>query len=50
MKQHFRALEIASGVLLVLVGVLLLTNQLAVFNTYFGFLNDFVYAAEEALQ
>ena len=30
--------------------VLLLSNQLAIFNTYFGFLNDLVYAAEEALQ
>lgn len=50
MKRHFRTLEIVSGVLLLGVGVLLLTNQLAVFNTYFGFLNDFVYAVEEAIQ
>lgn len=49
-KRHFRALEIASGVLLCGVGLLLLSNQLALFNTYFGFLNDLVYAAEEALQ
>lgn len=49
-KQHFRTLEIVSGVLLVGVGLLLLTNQLAIFNTYFGFLNDLVYAAEEAIQ
>ncbi len=50
MKQHFRTLEIVSGVLLCGVGLLLLSNQLAIFNTYFGFLNDLVYAAEEALQ
>jgi len=50
MKHHFRTLEIVSGVLLVGVGVLLLSNQLALFNTYFGFLNDIVFAAEEALQ
>lgn len=50
MKAHFRTLEIVSGVLLIGVGLLLVTNQLAVFNTYFGFLNDLVFAAEEALQ
>lgn len=50
MKQHFRTLEIVSGLLLVGVGALLLSNQLGVFNTYFGFLNDVVFAAEEALQ
>ena len=50
MKQHFRTLELVSGVLLVGVGLLLVTNQLAIFNTYFGFLNDIVYSVEEALQ
>ena len=50
MKRHFRTLEIVSGVLLAGVGLLLLSNQLAIFNTYFGFLNDLVYAAEETLQ
>jgi len=49
-KQHFRTLEIVSGVLLIGVGLLLVTNQLAIFNTYFGFLNDIVYSVEEALQ
>ena len=49
-KKHFRTLEIVSGVLLVGVGVLLASNQLALFNTYFGFLNDIVFAAEEMLQ
>lgn len=50
MKRHFRTLEVVSGVLLAGVGLLLISNQLAIFNTYFGFLNDLVYAAEEALQ
>ena len=49
-KKHFRTLEIVSGLLLVGVGVLLVSNQLALFNTYFGFLNDIVFAAEEMLQ
>ena len=50
MKRHFRTLEFVSGILLAGVGLLLISNQLAIFNTYFGFLNDLVYAAEEALQ
>lgn len=50
MKRHFRTLEVVSGVLLAAVGLLLVSNQLAVFNSYFGFLNDIVFAAEEALQ
>jgi cytochrome c-type biogenesis protein len=49
-KQHFRTLELVSGVLLIGVGLLLVTNQLTLFNRYFGFLNDLVYAAEEMLQ
>ena len=49
-KKHFRTLEIVSGALLLCVGALLVTNQLAFFNTYFGFLNDIVFAAEEMLQ
>jgi len=49
-KHHFRTLEIVSGVLLIGVGILLLTNQLAWFNTHFTFLTDIVVAAEEMLQ
>ncbi len=49
-KKHFRTLELVSGVLLIGVGLLLLSNQLTLFNRYFGFLNDLVYAAEEMLQ
>ena len=49
-KNHFRALEIGSGVMLVGVGVLLLTNRLGWFNAHFTFLTDIVVAAEEMLQ
>lgn len=50
MKRHFRALEIGSGVLLVGVGVLLVTNQLAWFNSQFAFLGELVVQAEDWLQ
>ncbi|MCH6588822.1 MAG: cytochrome c biogenesis protein CcdA, partial [Proteobacteria bacterium] len=49
-KQHFRTLEIVSGVMLIGVGTLLVTNQLGWFNAHFSFLSDFVVAAEEMLQ
>jgi cytochrome c-type biogenesis protein len=49
-KQHFRALEIGSGAILVAVGLLLVTNQLSWFNGQFAFLADFVVWAEESLQ
>jgi cytochrome c-type biogenesis protein len=49
-KRHFRTLEVVSGVLLMGVGVLLMTNRLSWFNAHFGFLADFVVAAEELLQ
>lgn len=49
-KQHFRKLEIASGLVLVGVGLLLLTNQFTALNSQFQFLNDFINAAERALQ
>ena len=39
-----------SGVLLIGVGFLLMTNQMAWFNTHFTFLTDLVVAAEEMLQ
>jgi cytochrome c-type biogenesis protein len=48
-KRHFRHVEIVSGLLLVAVGLLVLTNQLAVLNGYFMFLNEVVEAAEQAL-
>ncbi len=49
-KQHFRKLEVASGSLLVGVGVLLVTDQFARLNSQFAFLTKFVNAAERALQ
>ena len=49
-KLHFRKLEIGSGLVLVGVGVLLLTDQLATLNRHFSFLSTFINAAERALQ
>jgi len=46
MKHHFRRIEIASGALLVGLGVLVVTRRLTILNEYFGFLNDVVEAAE----
>lgn len=50
LKTHFRTLERVSGVMLIGVGLMLVTNQLAWFNTHFTFLTDIVVAAEEMLQ
>lgn len=49
-KRHFRALEIGSGILLMGVGFLLVTNQLAWFNSHFAFLAELVVHAEDLLQ
>ncbi len=49
LKHHFRKIEIASGALLVAVGVLVATNKLSALNSYFGFLTDFVYTLEQSL-
>lgn len=49
MRGHFRAVEIVSGVLLVVVGGMVATNRLAVLNEYFSFLSDLVERAEQAL-
>jgi cytochrome c-type biogenesis protein len=49
-KLHFRKLEIASGLILMGVGVLLVTGQLSRFNDSFTFMTDFISAAERALQ
>jgi cytochrome c-type biogenesis protein len=49
-KHHFRKLEIASGLILVAVGALLLTGQLSALNSRFSFMADFINAAERALQ
>jgi cytochrome c-type biogenesis protein len=49
LRRHFRTIEVASGVLLVAVGLLVLTNQLSRMNGYFGFLDDVVMRLEETL-
>ncbi|MDH4017665.1 MAG: cytochrome c biogenesis protein CcdA [Actinomycetota bacterium] len=49
-KRHFRKLEIASGSILMVGGLLLATNSLTAFNSRFSFMNDFVNAVERALQ
>ena len=49
-RRHFRKLEIASGLMLVGVGFLLVTDQLSSLNNRFRFLTDALGAAERALQ
>lgn len=49
-RLHFRKLEIASGLILVGVGFLLLTDQFSALNTRFSFMSEFINAAERALQ
>jgi cytochrome c-type biogenesis protein len=49
-KRHFRKLELASGFVLMLVGMLLVTGQFARLNSQFQFLTDLIGAAERALQ
>lgn len=46
MKSHFRRIEIASGALLVALGVLVMTRRLTMLNEYFSFLNRFVETLE----
>jgi cytochrome c-type biogenesis protein len=40
-RRHLRKVEMASGVLLILLGVLILTQQFTVLSSYLGFLNRF---------
>jgi cytochrome c-type biogenesis protein len=49
MKSYFRVVELASGALLVAVGLLVATDQLSALNSYFTFLTRFILAAEQAL-
>ena len=49
MRKHFRSVEIVSGTLLVLVGLMVATNRLAALNGYFDFLTQLVESAEQAL-
>ncbi len=41
LKRHFRVIEIATGALLVAMGVLIYTNQLGFLSRYLGFLERF---------
>ena len=49
-KRHFRKLEVASGVILMGVGFLLVTDQLSRLNSRFRFVTDWLAGAERALQ
>jgi len=49
-KHHFRKLEIGSGLVLVAVGVLLLTDRFTLLNSQFSFMTRWLSAAERALQ
>jgi len=49
-KRHFRRLEIGSGLVLVFVGFLLVTDQFSVLNRRFQFMSEWISAAERALQ
>lgn len=49
-KQHFRKLELVSGVIMVGVGLLLITDSLSWLNSRFAFMNEWVNAAEGWLQ
>jgi len=48
-RQHLHQLEVAAGVLLVVVGTLVFTNQLTRLNSYFSFLETWVVTIEERL-
>ncbi len=50
LRLHFRKFEILSGSILVMVGLLLVTGQLSALNRRFQFMNEFINAAERALQ
>ncbi|MCH8890909.1 MAG: hypothetical protein IH827_07525 [Myxococcales bacterium] len=49
-KIHFRKFEIASGGILVGVGLLLVTDRLSALNSRFQFMTEWVSAAERMLQ
>lgn len=48
-RRHFRRIEVGSGVLLVALGLLVMTGRLTMLNSYFGFMNGFIEAAERSL-
>jgi cytochrome c-type biogenesis protein len=46
MKTQFHRVEQVSGAMLIALGLLVVSNRLTVLNRYFGFLNEWVEAAE----
>jgi cytochrome c-type biogenesis protein len=50
LKHHFRAFEIVSGLILVVVGALLVTDRLTVLNRQFQFMAEWVNNIEKYLQ
>lgn len=50
LKRHFRKLEIAAGTVIVVVGFLVMTDQLTLLNSRFRFMTEWLAAAERALQ
>ncbi len=49
-RHHFRKLEVASGLILMAVGGLLVTDQFSTLNRRFSFMTELLSAAEKALQ
>jgi cytochrome c-type biogenesis protein len=49
-QRHFHKLEVGSGVVLVGVGLLLVTNRFTALNSHFAFLNHWITAVERSLQ
>jgi len=49
-KRHFRKIEVASGAILMGVGMLLVTDQFTRLNSQFAFLSEWLSRAEQALQ
>jgi cytochrome c-type biogenesis protein len=45
-RRHLHKVEVASGVFLILIGILIGFGKFTIFNQYFGFLNDFVIRLE----
>jgi cytochrome c-type biogenesis protein len=42
-RRYLHAVEVASGVLLILIGALIFTRQFTVLSSYLGFLNRFTW-------
>jgi len=45
-RSHLHKVEVGSGVLLIIIGLLIGFNKFTAFNQYFGFLNDYVIKLE----